>query len=37
MLHTDKIDGAAEALYGPSHVIDRGRPSNIPTRIRPKA
>jgi hypothetical protein len=28
MLHTDRIDGAADALYGPSHVIGWGRPSN---------
>jgi hypothetical protein len=27
-LHTDSIDGAADALYGPSHVIGWGRPSN---------
>jgi hypothetical protein len=28
MLHTNSIDGAADALYGPSHVIGWGRPSN---------
>jgi hypothetical protein len=32
-----RINGAADTLNGPSHVIGWGRTSNVSTRIRPKA